>query len=85
MWSSAVLEPKQRLLRPKEGLLYIPILALPDSDRPFSVVCDASNFAIGCALLQTDVKGRERIIAFESRPIKAAEKTIQFTTMSYLL
>ncbi|KAG3136303.1 hypothetical protein PC128_g25922 [Phytophthora cactorum] len=31
----------------KESLLRAPILALPDPDRPFSVVCDASDFAIG--------------------------------------
>uniref|UniRef100_A0AAV1T8D4 Reverse transcriptase domain-containing protein n=1 Tax=Peronospora matthiolae TaxID=2874970 RepID=A0AAV1T8D4_9STRA len=58
----------------KESLLQAPILALPDSGRPFSVVCDASDFAIGSALLQTDVDGRERVIAFESRQLKAAEK-----------
>ena len=58
----------------KESLLHAPILALPDPDRPFSVVGDASDFAIGSALLQTDVDGRERVIAFESRQLKAAEK-----------
>ena len=51
----------------KESLLHAPILALPDPDRPFSVVCDASEFAIGSAMLQTDVDGRECVIAFESR------------------
>ena len=51
----------------KESLLHTLILALTDPDRPFSVVCDASDFAIGSALLQTDVDGRERVIAFESR------------------
>ncbi|GMF42376.1 unnamed protein product [Phytophthora fragariaefolia] len=56
----------------KESLLHAPILALPDPDRPFSVVCDASDFAIGCALLQADAEGRERVIAFESRQLKAA-------------
>ena len=40
----------------KESLPHAPILAVPDSDRPFSVVCDASDFAIGCALLQKDVE-----------------------------
>ncbi|GMF64258.1 unnamed protein product [Phytophthora fragariaefolia] len=68
----------------KESLLHAPILALPDPDRPFSVVCDASDFAIGCALLQADAERRERVIAFESRQIMAAEKTIQFMTTSYL-
>ncbi|KAG3046868.1 hypothetical protein PC121_g20405 [Phytophthora cactorum] len=58
----------------KENLLRAPILALPDPDRPFSVVCDASDFAIGCALLQADTDGRERVIAFEFRQLKAAEK-----------
>uniref|UniRef100_H3H5J1 Reverse transcriptase domain-containing protein n=1 Tax=Phytophthora ramorum TaxID=164328 RepID=H3H5J1_PHYRM len=58
----------------KESLLHAPILALPDPDCPFSVVCDASDFAIGCALLQADTEGRERVIAFESRQLKAAEK-----------
>ncbi|KAE9067788.1 hypothetical protein PF010_g27325 [Phytophthora fragariae] len=58
----------------KESLLQAPILALPDPDRPFSVVCDASDFAIGCALLQADGEGHERVIAFESRQLKAAEK-----------
>jgi hypothetical protein len=58
----------------KESLLHAPILALPDPDRPFSIVCDASDFAIGCALLQADAEGRDRVIAFESRQLKAAEK-----------
>ncbi|POM71255.1 LOW QUALITY PROTEIN: Reverse transcriptase [Phytophthora palmivora] len=58
----------------KESLLQAPILALPDPDRPFSVVCDASDFSIGCALLQADANGRERVIVFESRQLKAAEK-----------
>ncbi|GMF35226.1 unnamed protein product [Phytophthora fragariaefolia] len=39
-----------------------------------SVVCDASDFAIGCALLQADAEGRERVVSFQSRQLKAAEK-----------
>ncbi|KAG3017400.1 hypothetical protein PC120_g11021 [Phytophthora cactorum] len=31
----------------KQGLTEAPILAVADQDRPFHVVCDASNFAIG--------------------------------------
>jgi hypothetical protein len=58
----------------KESLLHAPILALPDPDRPFSIVCDASDFAIGCTLLQADTEGRDRVIAFEPRQLKAAEK-----------
>ncbi|KAG6623574.1 reverse transcriptase [Phytophthora cinnamomi] len=38
----------------KRGLTEAPILAVADQDRPFHVVCDASDFAIGCALMQHD-------------------------------
>ena len=40
----------------------------------FCVGCDASDFAIGSALLQTDAAGRVRDIVFKSRQLKAAEK-----------
>ncbi|GMF52937.1 unnamed protein product [Phytophthora fragariaefolia] len=67
-------EAQQAFEAIKYSLQSAPILALPDDDRPFSVVCDASDFAIGCALLQADAEGRERVIAFQSRQLKAAEK-----------
>ncbi|GMF38460.1 unnamed protein product [Phytophthora fragariaefolia] len=35
----------------KQGLTEAPILAVADQDRPFHVVCDASDFAIGYALM----------------------------------
>ncbi|POM67466.1 Reverse transcriptase, partial [Phytophthora palmivora] len=51
-----------------------PVLALPDENKSFSVVCDASDYAIGCALLQKDDEGHERVISFQSRQLKAAER-----------
>ena len=57
----------------KKSLVQAPILALPDYSRPFSVVCDASDFAIGCALMQQDSENRSRVIAYQSRQLKAAE------------
>ncbi|GMF51171.1 unnamed protein product [Phytophthora fragariaefolia] len=57
-----------------------PTLALPDDVHPFSVVCDGSDFAIGCALLQADAEGRERVMAIQSRQLKAAERTAPSTT-----
>ncbi|KAE9334981.1 hypothetical protein PF008_g13704 [Phytophthora fragariae] len=70
-WTS---EAQQAFEAIKSSLQSAPILALPDEDRPFSVVCDASDFAIGCALLQVDAEGRERVVSFQSRQLKAAEK-----------
>ncbi|GMF61238.1 unnamed protein product [Phytophthora fragariaefolia] len=43
----------------KDSLLHAPILALPDPDRPFSVVCDASDFAIGSAEKNNPVNDKE--------------------------
>ncbi|GMF39372.1 unnamed protein product [Phytophthora fragariaefolia] len=58
----------------KASLQRAPILALPDESKPLSVVCDTSDYAIGCTLLQSDEDGYERVISFQSRQIKAAER-----------
>ncbi|GMF52367.1 unnamed protein product [Phytophthora fragariaefolia] len=58
----------------KVSLQRAPILALPDESKPFRVVCDASDYAIGCAVLQSDEGGHERVISFQSRQLKAAER-----------
>ncbi|GMF25517.1 unnamed protein product [Phytophthora fragariaefolia] len=70
-WTS---EAQQAFEAIKSSLQSAPILALPDEDRPFSVVCDASDFAIGCALLHVDAEGREWVVLFQSRQLKAAVK-----------
>ncbi len=58
----------------KQSLIEAPILAIADQDRPFHVVCDASDFAIGSALMQKDDAGAERIICYQSRQLKPAER-----------
>ncbi|GMF48441.1 unnamed protein product [Phytophthora fragariaefolia] len=73
VWS-VTSEAQQALEAITNSLQSAPRLALPDEDRPFSVVCDASDFAIGSALLQADAEGRERVVSFQSRQLKAAEK-----------
>ncbi|KAE8986458.1 hypothetical protein PR002_g22344 [Phytophthora rubi] len=59
VWSWTSSEAQQVFEAIKGSLQSAPILALPDEDRPFSVVCDASDFVIGCGLLQVDAEGRE--------------------------
>lgn len=51
------------------------ILMLPDEAKPFHMVCDASDFAIECALMQFDDEGRERVVSFQSRQLKPAERS----------
>ncbi|KAG6585071.1 reverse transcriptase [Phytophthora cinnamomi] len=58
----------------KQGLTEAPILAVADQDRPFHVVCDASDFAIGSALMQHDPEGRDRVVYYQSRQLKPAER-----------
>ena len=60
--------------RVKQSLTEAPILAIADPSKPYHVVCDASNIAIGCALLQHDSEGRERVISYQSRQLKPAER-----------
>ncbi|KAG3246831.1 hypothetical protein PI124_g8445 [Phytophthora idaei] len=58
----------------KQGLTEAPILAVTDQDRRFHVVCDASDFAIGCALMQHDRECRDRVVYYQSRQLKSAER-----------
>ncbi|KAG2799480.1 hypothetical protein PC129_g14460 [Phytophthora cactorum] len=51
----------------KQGLTEAPISAVADQYRPFYVVCDASDFVIGCALMQHDHEGRDRVVYYRSR------------------
>ncbi|KAE8997274.1 hypothetical protein PR001_g8103 [Phytophthora rubi] len=37
-------------------------------------MCDASDFAVGCALMQFDDEGRERVESYQSRQINPAER-----------
>ncbi|KAG3235160.1 hypothetical protein PI124_g19795 [Phytophthora idaei] len=57
----------------KKSMTEAPILALPNDSKPFHVVCDESDFAIGCALVQFDDEGRERVVSYQSRQLKPAE------------
>lgn len=58
----------------KQSLIEAPILAIANFDRPFDVVCDASDFAIGCALMQRDADDSERVICCQSCQLKPAER-----------
>ncbi|GMF61188.1 unnamed protein product [Phytophthora fragariaefolia] len=48
----------------KKSLASAPILMLPDDSKPLHVVCDASDFAIGCALMEFDDEGHERVVSY---------------------
>eukprot|EP00775_Hariotina_reticulata_P004792 gene4793-5042_t len=58
----------------KEKLTHAPVLAMPDFEKPFEIVADASNTAVGAILLQDG-----KPIAFESRKLTPAE--VAYDTM----
>ena len=68
-----VLEQVDAFSSAKQSRIEAPILALPDADKPFGVVCDASNVAIGSALMQKDDDGIDCVISYQSQFLKAAE------------
>ncbi|CEM35733.1 unnamed protein product [Vitrella brassicaformis CCMP3155] len=60
-----------------KGLLcQAPVLAYPDFSKPFVLKTDASNVAVGAAMVQWDAEAEhERPIAFASRKLTANEPT----------
>ena len=60
--------------RIKQSLMRSPILAIANQDRPFHVVCAASDFVIGCALMPYDADGAECVDCYQSRYLQAAER-----------
>ncbi|CAI7897975.1 unnamed protein product, partial [Closterium sp. NIES-54] len=57
----------------KNFLVSPPVLRIVDPSKPFEVVTDASDFAIGAVLLQDFGNGLQPI-AYESRKLQAAER-----------
>jgi transposase InsO family protein len=58
----------------KERLTSEPVLAQPDVSRPFSIETDASDFAIGCTLLQDSATdGKPHPVAFDGKRLTNAE------------
>ncbi|POM70222.1 LOW QUALITY PROTEIN: Pol protein [Phytophthora palmivora] len=56
---------------------------LPDDLKPFHVVCDASDFAFGCALMQFDNEGHERVMRPAERNYSVHDK--ELLAMRYAL
>ena len=63
-------ECQQAFIKVKHMLVNAPVLVLPDFEKPFTVVTDASDKGIGAVLLQED-----HPVAFESRKLSSAENS----------
>ena len=65
-WSNHCEEDFQKL---KTLLTSAPILAQPDTTKPFDGYCDASDIGLGCVLMQ-----ESRVIAYAPRSLKHHEE-----------
>jgi hypothetical protein len=54
-----------------------PVLILPDYDKPFTLVTDASDFATGAILEQDDALGRLHPVAYYSKSLQPAERNYE--------
>jgi hypothetical protein len=51
-----------------------PVLMMPDPDRPFQIESDASKYASGAVLTQTDSAGRRHPVCFLSKTFNPTER-----------
>ena len=58
----------------REALLTAPVLKLADVNKPFRVMSDASDSAIGGVLLQQDEEGDWHPVAYTSRRLRPEER-----------
>ncbi|VDH93042.1 Hypothetical predicted protein [Mytilus galloprovincialis] len=61
-----------------EALISPPLLAYPDFDKPFQLYTDASSFALGAVLCQTQ-NGTERVICYSGRSLSKQEQQYGIT------
>lgn len=57
----------------KKSLTQAPIMAHPDTHRPYTLYTDASDLAIGAILVQKDNNGTERVISYLSHKLSGSQ------------
>ena len=57
----------------KKQMTEAPVLCIPDQDHPFTVMTNASDFAVGAVLMQDQGQGPQPV-AFTSRKMNPAEQ-----------
>lgn len=70
VWTEAAEEAFQVL---KSALVSAPILMNPDFSHPFTIESDASDNAVGAALVQT-IEGNTRVVAYFSKKLSSTQK-----------
>jgi len=61
----------------QHALTSAPVLILPDYDKPFTLITDASDYAMGSILEQDDALGQSHPVAFYSKSLQPAERNYE--------
>ena len=65
VWTAECDKAFQKL---KDALTSPPVLTIPDTNKPFELICDASMIRLAAVLLQEG-----KVVAYESRKLKGGE------------
>jgi len=68
----------------KHRLVSAPIISAPDWTRPFEIMCDASDYAIG-AILEQRTDNRQHVIYYASRTLNEAQLNYTTTEKEFLV
>jgi len=71
LWGTAQAEAFAAL---QNALMTSPVLLLPDYNRPFTLIMDASDYATGAILEQDDAFGWSHLVAYYSKSLQLAEQ-----------
>ncbi len=69
----------------KEALINTIVFAFPDYKLPFAIYMDASALGLGALLMQQDVLGKHRAVAYASRKLNQPESNYSVTHQETLV
>jgi hypothetical protein len=61
----------------QQTMITSPVLMLPDHEKPFTLITDASDYAMGTILEQKDALGQSHPIAYFSKSLQPAERNYE--------
>jgi len=60
-----------------QTMIMLPVLMLPDHEKPFTLITDASDYVTGAILEQRDALGWSHLIAYFSKSLQPAEQNYE--------
>jgi RNase H-like domain found in reverse transcriptase len=74
IWTEAC---QTSFMKLKSKFMEEPVLMMPDPTRPFQIESDASKYASGAVLTQTDINGDQHLVSYISKTFSLAERNYE--------